>query len=71
MPVSFAELSTEGEVSKDETGEITEIGEDNVPLAEVPETGDSTALWALIAGASGAALVWLTISNKKFVCNNG
>ncbi|MDY5509160.1 DUF5979 domain-containing protein [Dysosmobacter sp.] len=43
----------------------TELPEEEVPMAEVPATGDTAGLWALAAGVSGLALVWLALSGKK------
>ena len=44
---------------------VEELPEEEVPLAEVPATGDTAGLWALAAGVSGLALVWLALSGKK------
>ena len=52
------------ELPEEETP-TTELPEEEVPLAEVPATGDNAALWALAAGVSGLALVWLALSGKK------
>ncbi len=43
----------------------TELGDGDVPLAEVPKTGDSSALWVLAAAVSGIGLVWLTVCKKR------
>ena len=42
-----------------------EIADEDVPMAEAPETGDATALLALMTTASGSGLAWLAISGKK------
>ena len=52
------------ELPEEETP-TTELPEEEVPLAEVPATGDTAGLWALAAGVSGLALVWLALSGKK------
>ena len=44
---------------------VEELPEEEVPMAEVPATGDAAGLWALAAGVSGLALVWLALSGKK------
>ncbi len=43
----------------------TDLPEEEVPLAEAPATGDSLILWVMAAAASGAGLVWLTLSGRK------
>lgn len=52
------------ELPEEETP-MTELPEEEVPMAEVPATGDTAGLWALAAGVSGLALVWLALSGKK------
>ncbi|QUO38741.1 InlB B-repeat-containing protein [Dysosmobacter sp. Marseille-Q4140] len=52
------------ELPEEETP-TTELPEEEVPMAEVPATGDTAGLWALAAGVSGLALVWLALSGKK------
>lgn len=47
-----------------DTGEMDIIDEE-VPLAEVPNTGDSLMLWIMAAAVSGMSLVWLVLSGKK------
>ncbi len=42
-----------------------DLPEEEVPLAEAPATGDSLILWVMAAAASGAGLVWLTLSGRK------
>ena len=44
---------------------VEELPDEEVPMAEVPATGDTAGLWALAAGVSGLALVWLALSGKK------
>ena len=44
---------------------VEELPDEDVPMAEVPATGDTAGLWALAAGVSGLALVWLALSGKK------
>ena len=52
------------ELPEEETP-TTELPEEEVPMAEVPATGDTAGLWALAAGVSGLALVWLALTGKK------
>lgn len=52
------------ELPEEETP-TTELPEEEVPMAEVPATGDNAGLWALAAGVSGLALVWLALTGKK------
>jgi len=44
---------------------VVEIPDEEVPLANVPMTGDETALYAIMALASGLGLVYLALSGKK------
>ena len=54
----------EPEVEIPEEPEV-EIPEEDVPLAEIPETGDTSAMWILAAAVSGIGLVWLSLTGKK------
>ena len=47
------------------TGGGTDIGDEDVPLAEAPETGDASLLWVILAIASGSGLIWLALTGKK------
>lgn len=61
------ELPDEETPMAEDPGEETveEIPDEETPLAEVPATGDTAVLWALAAGVSGLALVWLALTGKK------
>ena len=45
--------------------ELEELPEDDVPLADVPATGDLSALWLALSALSATGLVGLTIAEKK------
>ena len=47
------------------TGGGTDIGDEDVPLAEAPETDDASLLWVILAIASGSGLIWLALTGKK------
>ena len=49
----------------DEDVPLADIFDEDVPLADVPQTGDTTLLWAVTAAASGLALAWLVLAGKK------
>lgn len=42
-----------------------DIPEQDVPMAEAAETGDASALLALMTAASGSGLTWLAVSGRK------
>ena len=44
---------------------VIDIPDDDVPLVDVPETGDMLMLWIAAAVSSLLGLVWLTISDRK------
>ena len=44
---------------------LVELPEEEVPMAQVPETGDTALLWALVSAMSGGAVAWLTVSGRK------
>ena len=46
-------------------GGETDIGDEDVPKADVPETGDASLLWVILAIASGSGLIWLALTGKK------
>lgn len=55
-----------GETPVSPDGEPTaEIPEEEVPLAQAPETGDASALLALMTAVSGSGLAWLGVTGKK------
>ena len=60
---------TNPEVEPTEPTEPTEpdidIGEPDVPKAEVPATGDNLMLWIMAAAVSGMGLAWLAITGRK------
>ena len=45
--------------------ESEDLGENDTPLAEVPQTGDMLWLWLLLTASSAAGLVWLFLGEKK------
>ena len=45
--------------------ESEDLGENDTPLAEVPQTGDMLWLWLLLTSSSAAGLVWLFLGEKK------
>ena len=45
--------------------EPAEIAEEEVPLADVPKTGDVSALWLALTALSGSGLTGLGILGKK------
>ena len=66
MDVPTTDVPDAGVPTTDVPGESgTELGDGDVPLAEVPKTGDSSALWVLAAAVSGIGLVWLTVCKKR------
>ena len=44
---------------------LEELPEDDVPLAEVPKTGDASILWFALSALSGAGLVGLNLTKKR------
>lgn len=48
-----------------EQEEIVDMIDEEVPLAEVPATGDSSALWLMLTALSGSGLVGLKLFEKK------
>ena len=66
VDVPTTDVPDAGVPTTDVPGESgTELGDGDVPLAEVPKTGDSSALWVLAAAVSGIGLVWLTVCKKR------
>ena len=49
----------------DEDVPLTELPEEEVPLADVPKTGDGSAVWMALAAASGMGLAALTFLGRK------
>ena len=45
--------------------DLTEIDEEDVPLADVPQTGDHSALFLLLAGMSAVGLAALVLTSKR------
>lgn len=62
----FIELG-EGDVplADAEQEEIVDMIDEEVPLAEVPATGDPSALWLMLTALSGSGLVGLKLFEKK------
>ena len=46
-------------------GVTVELPEEDVPMAEAPETGDASLLWLAAAALSGSGLAWLALSERK------
>lgn len=44
---------------------VEELDEPDVPLANVPQTGDDTGLWLLAALVSGTGLACLLLTRKR------
>ena len=66
VDVPTTDVPDAGVPTTDVPGESgTELGDGDVPLAEVPKTGDSSAVWVLAAAVSGIGLVWLTVCKKR------
>ena len=42
-----------------------EIPDEDVPLADVPNTGDGTGLWCVLGLMAGAGLAYLFLEEKK------
>ena len=49
---------------------LTELPDDEVPLASVPMTGDASALWMLMSVLSGASLAGVTVLGRKKIEEN-
>ena len=49
----------------EELNEIEELPEEETPLAEVPETGDMSALWLAMTALSGTGLAGVTFLGRK------
>ena len=43
----------------------TEVPAEEVPLADVPDSGDDCALWYAMALAAAAGIAWVTLQEKK------
>ncbi|MBR5571227.1 MAG: LPXTG cell wall anchor domain-containing protein [Oscillospiraceae bacterium] len=58
---------TDGPETSDETPaeEIVDVPEENVPLADVPKTGDMSALWLALSALSGTGLAGVSALNRK------
>ena len=48
-----------------EQEEVVDMIDEEVPLAEAPQTGDASALWLMLSALSGSGLLGLTLANKK------
>lgn len=49
----------------DEDTPTTDIPDEDTPLAEVPKTGDFSALWLALTGLSGSGLAAVTVLGRK------
>lgn len=49
----------------EDPGEEEDLGDEDPPLAEVPETGDGLGLWTAVALAAAAGLVWAGLTRKR------
>ena len=54
-----APLASGAEAEDAEEADLTDLADEQVPMAEVPQTGDAACLWAAAAAASGAMLLVL------------
>ncbi len=54
-----APLASGAEAEDAEEADLTDLADEQVPMAEVPQTGDAACLWAVAAAASGAMLLVL------------
>ena len=54
-----------GTTDPTQPGDSTDLEDPDVPTAEVPETGDTSLIWAAVALLSGIGLAWLSLSGKK------
>ncbi|MBQ2747760.1 MAG: Cna B-type domain-containing protein, partial [Firmicutes bacterium] len=48
-----------------EGGGDIDLFDEDVPLADVPATGDNTVYYALVALVSGVSLLWLNLTGRK------
>lgn len=64
--VPLAELPEEEvPLSEEPAEELTELADEEVPMADVPETGDASALWIVALAVSALGLAWTVVSSKK------
>ncbi len=54
-----------------EDPDFIDIPDEDVPLADVPKTGDPLILWMVSAAVSALGLIWLALSEKKRRAVNG
>ena len=51
--------------TEDEPAEAEELADGDVPLADVPQTGDMLMSWLMAAAVSGSGLAWMGLRKKK------
>ena len=54
-----------GELPDGTEGSDMDISDEDVPLANVPETGDISPLWICAAAVSGLSVICLVTAGKK------
>lgn len=57
--------TTPGITPPDGGGGDIDLFDEDVPLADVPATGDNTTYYALVALVSGVSLLWLNLTGRK------
>ena len=65
LPTDPTDPGTTDPTDPTQPGGGTDLEDPDVPTAEVPETGDTSLIWAAAALLSGIGLAWLAISGKK------
>ena len=45
--------------------DLVELEDPDVPLADVPKTGDDSLIWGVLTLISGTGLVWLALDKKR------
>ena len=67
IPEEEVPLTEEPEIEEPEVPEVEEIVDEEVPLADIPHTGDSVMLW-LVGLLAATALIWLAVNRKRKSC---
>ena len=65
LPTDPTDPGTTDPTDPTQPGDGTDLEDPDVPTAEVPETGDTSLIWAAVALLSGIGLAWLSLSGKK------